>query len=103
MSAAGLLGAFLGYFNFGFDMFRYSIIGAGAAILSSSAYISNPVYAVVFGLFSAICQYFFLLLNRRIKHSYGPIDPHAFALVGQGFLGLFYATINRRIVETNDN
>jgi len=67
MSSAGLLSIFLGYVRYGFKMVTYSVIGAGVATLSSSAYISNPVYAIVFGLSSAIAQIVFLSVNTRLK------------------------------------
>ena len=54
MSSAAVLSIFVGYFRFGFKLVIYSIIGAGVAVLSSTAYISNPVYAIVFGLTSAL-------------------------------------------------
>lgn len=67
MSSAGLLSIFLGYFYDGFKLVIYSVIGAGVSVLSSSAYISNPVYGIVFGLVSALAQYSFLYVNSRIK------------------------------------
>lgn len=103
MSSAGLLAIFLGYAKYGFKAVVYSVLGAGVAILSSSAYISNPVYAIVFGLTSAICQFFFLYVNSRLKVLIGPMDPHAYVFVGQGFLGVFFEAINRQIVQTNSN
>jgi hypothetical protein len=63
MSSSGLLGIVLGYFKFGFSMVIYSILGAGVAVLSSTTYISNPVYAVLFGIVSCILQYVFLFIN----------------------------------------
>ncbi len=67
MSSAGLLAVFLGYVSYGFKLVIYSIIGAGVSVLSSSAYISNPVYAIVFGLSSAIAQFLFMFINSRLK------------------------------------
>lgn len=85
-----MLGVFLGYVNFGFKAVVYSVIGAGVSILSASAYISNPVYGIVFGLASAILQFFFLFVNSKLKVKIGPLDPHAYIFVGQGFLGIFF-------------
>lgn len=67
MSSAALLSIFLGYLHYGFKLVIYSTVGAGVAVLSSSAYISNPVYAVVFGLSSAIAQILFMFINSKIK------------------------------------
>lgn len=103
MSSAGVLSLFLGASHFGFQSFIYSVLGAGVAILSSSAYISNPVYGIVFGLASALFQELFLHINRKISQYHGPIDPHSFVFIGQGFLGIFYQAINRQIVHTNQN
>lgn len=71
-------------------MVIYSILGAGVAILSSTAYISNPVYAILFGLVSTLFQYLFLKINEKLTKKVGPLDPHAFVFIGQGFLGIFY-------------
>lgn len=90
MSSAGLLAIFLAYFKYGFKLVIYSIIGAGVSVLSSSAYISNPVYAIVFGLASAIAQALFMFINSKLKERFGALDPHAFVFVGQGFLGIFF-------------
>ena len=90
MSSAALLSIFLGASIYGFEMVIYSILGAGVAILSSTAYISNPVYAIVFGLVSTIFQYLFLIINEKLTTKVGPLDPHAFVFTGQGFLGIFY-------------
>jgi hypothetical protein len=90
MSSSGLLGIVLGYYNFGFKMVIYSILGAGVAVLSSSAYIANPVYAIVFGIISCIVQYLFLFINKKIRAKVGPYDPHDFVFIGHGFLGIFY-------------
>jgi len=90
MSSAGLLGIFLGNFRFGFKTVIYSLIGAGVAVLSSSAYISNPVYGIVFGLWSGIFQFLFLFVNSKLKARFGPYDPHAYVFIGQGFLGIFF-------------
>lgn len=79
-------------------MVLYSVIGAGVAILSASAYISNPVYGIVFGLSSSLFQFLFLFVNTKLKKRIGPLDPHAYVFVGQGFLGIFYEAINRQIV-----
>ena len=67
MSSSGLLAIFLGSARYGFRMVTYSVIGAGVATLGSSAYISNPVYAVVFGLSSALAQLVFLAVNTKLK------------------------------------
>ena len=90
MSSAGLMGLYMGYKEFGVNSLIYSVLGAGVAILSSSPYISNPVYAIAFGLASTHFQFLFLFLSRYITNSFGPLDPHAFAFIGQGFLGIFY-------------
>jgi hypothetical protein len=103
MSSSGLLGILLGYFKFGFKMVIYSILGAGVAVLSSTSYISNPVYAIVFGLVSCISQFLFLTLNDKITAKCGPYDPHSFVFVGQGFIGIFYEVINRAIVQSYGN
>lgn len=102
-AAAGLLSIFVGSFKFGFKLVTNTIIGAGVAILSASAYISNPVYAVVFGIASAVLQIIFSFLAEKWEKNSGPIDPNAFAFVGQGFFGIFLATINKGIVYSNDN
>lgn len=90
MSSAALVGIFLGYTKFGFKSVVYSVLGAGVAILSASAYISNPVYAIVFGIASGLFQFMFIAINSKLKARVGPIDPHAYVFVGQGFLGIFY-------------
>lgn len=102
-AAAGLLSIFVGSFKFGFKLVTNTIVGAGVAILSASAYISNPVYAVVFGIASAVLQIIFSFLAEKWEKNSGPIDPNAFAFVGQGFFGIFLATINKGIVYSNDN
>jgi hypothetical protein len=71
MSSAGLLSIFLGYIRYGYWNIIYSIIGAGVSVLSSTAYISNPVYGIVFGLASAIAQYIFLLIHEKMAEKYG--------------------------------
>ena len=68
----------------------YSVLGAGVAVLSSTAYISNPVYAIVFGLASTIFQYLFMVIHEKLSKKFGPLDPHAYFFIGQGFLGIFY-------------
>lgn len=98
MSSAALFGVFSGYALFGFKSVVYSTLGAGVAILSASAYISNPVYAIVFGLASGLLQCLFIAVNSKLKVRVCPIDPHAYVFVGQGFLGIFYEAINRQIV-----
>ena len=90
MSSAALFGVFWGYVRFGFRSVVLSMLGAGVAILSSTAYISNPVYAIVFGLSSAIAQFLFLFINSKLKVRIGPLDPNAYVFIGQGFLGLFF-------------
>lgn len=100
MSSAAVLSIFIGYFRYGFKLVIYSIIGSGIAVLSSTAYISNPVYAVVFGLTSALAQLGFLALHEKFEIV---VDPNAFVFIGQGFLGLFYEAINRRAVESDSN
>lgn len=90
MSSAGVMGIFLGAFAYGFRMVVYGIVGAGVAMLSASAYVSNPVYGIVFGIGSALLQFFFLFVNTKLKKRVGPLDPHAYIFVGQGFLGIFY-------------
>lgn len=67
MSSAGLLAIFIGSQKYGFRMVSYSILGAGVATLSSTAYISNPVYAIVFGLSSAIAQLVFMGTNSILR------------------------------------
>lgn len=89
MSSAGLLGIIFGAFRFGFKMFIYSLIGGGVAVLSASAYISNPVYAILFGLAAGLFQFFFLFVHSKLKVRFGPLDPHAYVFIGQGFLGIF--------------
>jgi hypothetical protein len=90
MSSAAILGVVLASFQFGFNMVIYSVIGAGVAVLSASAYISNPVYGIVFGLAAAIFQFVFLFINSFLKVRLGPLDPHAYVFIGQGFLGIFF-------------
>ncbi len=90
MSSAGLLSIFVGASVYGFEIVIYSILGAGVAILSSSAYISNPIYSIVFGLVSTAFQYLFLIINEKLTTKVGPLDPHAFVFIGHGFLGIFY-------------
>lgn len=103
MSSAGVFGLFLGYFEYGFQSILYSVLGSGVAVLSSSPYISNPVYAIVFGLASALFQFLFLFINSKITVSNGPLDPHSFTFIGQGFLAIFFEAINRQIVQSNPN
>ncbi len=100
MSSAAVLSIFVGYFRFGFKLVIYSIIGAGVAVLSSTAYISNPVYAIVFGLTSALAQLGFMVLHDNFKVV---VDPNAFVFIGQGFLGLFFEAINRRAIQADSN
>lgn len=102
-AAAGLFAIFVGSVKFGFRLVTNTIIGSGVAILTASAYISNPVYAVVFGLASAAFQIIFNVLAHKWEKISGPIDPNAFAFVGQGFFGIFLATINRGIIYSNSN
>lgn len=71
-------------------MVVYSVLGAGVAVLSSTAYISNPVYAIVFGLVSTIFQCLFMVIHEKLSMKFGPLDPHAYVFIGQGFLGIFY-------------
>lgn len=87
MSSAAVLSTVLGYLQYGFRLVVYSVIGAGVAVLSSSAYMSNPVYGVVFGLAAAIAQIVFVAVWDRFEIK---VDPHAFVFVGQGFLGIFF-------------
>ncbi len=103
MSSAALVGIFLGSFRFGFRMVTLSMLGAGISTLSSSAYISNPVYAIVFGIGSSLFQYIFCIVHDKFKDKIGYIDHNAYVFVGQGFLGIFFEAINRQIVQTNQN
>lgn len=100
MSSAALLSIFISGFKYGFRLVINSVIGAGVAILSSSAYISNPVYGIVFGLSSAIAQFIFHLIYNKLSIK---TDPNLFVFVGQGILGIFFETINRSAVENNPN
>ena len=63
LSSAALLSIFIGYFRYGFWVVIYSVIGAGVSVLSSTAYISNPVYGILFGVFATIIQFLFLLIH----------------------------------------
>lgn len=95
MSAAAILSVVLGYLQYGFRLVLWSVVGSGIGILSSSAYISNPVYGIVFGLASGIAQFAFCAIHDRFDIK---VDPNAFVFIGQGLLGLFFHTINRQIV-----
>jgi hypothetical protein len=100
MSSAAVLSIFIGYFRYGFKLVIFSVVGAGVSVLSSTAYMSNPVYAIVFGLTSALVQLGFMALHDHFKVV---VDPNAFVFVGQGFLGLFFLTISRRTVQASSN
>lgn len=90
MSSAAVLSIFLASFKFGFRLVTLSILGAGVSTLSSTAYISNPVYAIVFGLGSAIAQYIFCSIHDKFQEQIGIMDHNAYVFIGQGFLGIFF-------------
>lgn len=90
MSAAALLSIFFASFKFGFRLVTLSILGAGVSTLSSTAYISNPVYAIVFGLSSAIAQFIFCAIHNQFQDKIGIMDHNAYVFIGQGFLGIFF-------------
>lgn len=94
MSSAALLSIFISGIKYGFHLIINSTIGAGIAILSSTAYISNPVYGIVFGLSSALFQLLFHAVYLKLEMR---TDPNLFVFIGQGFLGIMFETINRRV------
>ena len=100
MASSGLVSyAMSMIFAGGMDFVILGTLSGGVAVLSSSVYITNPVYAIVIGIFSSIVTYFLVKMNNFINDKFGVLDSlGAFIFLIHGFLGACWATVNESIV-----
>lgn len=104
LAASTMFGAGIAFTDFGFRGFIQCSLAGGVACLSSSAYISNPVYAITFGFAAAIAQSLMLWIFLRLRQTYGPIDAgNSFLFLVQGIFGLTFTAINKSIVVSYSN
>jgi hypothetical protein len=99
MAAAGLTSLAISFWTLGQNMLILGTLSGGVAVLSSSVFITNPVYALLIGNFSALSTYFFIRLDGFISRKFGVLDSFgSYIFLAQGFLGCCWATMNHYIV-----
>ena len=102
IAASTLIGAALAFKFFGFRGFTQCSLAGGIACLSASPYISNPIYAIAFGVAAAVLQALLksILKGVHFRQKFGPLDGgYSFVFFFQGIVGLCFAAINRAIVR----
>ena len=100
ISSATISGILISFGGYGFKAVITCSLAGGIIILSSAAYIANPVLAILIGILAAFFQYIMLYVdNKFIIPKFGHINSYGYVFLVQSILGEFFATWNMAIVK----
>lgn len=102
IAGATTVGIFLSFFGLGFNSVIASSLAGGVISLTCSSYITNPVFAIVIGVFAALFQQVVMQIDEKfISGKFGPIDKLSFVFLVQSILALAFIAWNKAIIMDN--